>query len=90
MPGKTSGNPGDVLVEALQQTLDDESFEINTAVTVQARKSAEILLEWCLTNKNDDKINAFSKQLLQNKWFCLLKGNQILTAKKSYEKDFFN
>ena len=67
MLGKTSGNPGDVLVEALQQTLDDESFEINTAVTVQVRKSAEILLEWCLTNKNDDKLNAFSKQLLQNK-----------------------
>ena len=53
-------------MNALQQTLDDESFKINSPVTVQARKSAEVLLEWCLRNKNDDKLNSFSKQLLQS------------------------
>ena len=51
--------PSDFLVNALQQTLDDESFKINSPVTALARKSAEVLLEWCLKNRNDDKLMQF-------------------------------
>lgn len=69
----------DILVNALQQTLDDESFKINSPVTVQARKSAEVLLEWCLRNKDDNKLNSFSRQLLQS-----LKQVILSSRTKSY------
>ena len=53
-------------MKSLQQVLSDNSFKINSSVTIQARKSAEMLLEWCLQNINDCKLNAFSKQLVQS------------------------
>ena len=51
-------NATDFLVKSLQQVLADDSFKINSSVTIQARKSAEMLLEWCLQNINDCKLNA--------------------------------
>ena len=69
----------EILVKALQQILDDDSFKINSPVTVQARKSAEMLLEWCLRNINDDKLNAFGEQLLQS-----LKQVILSSRTKSY------
>ena len=82
----------EILVKALQQILDDDSFKINSPVTVQARKSAEMLLEWCLRNINDDKLNAFGEQLLQS-----LKQVILSSRTKSYShskeklwKGFFN
>ena len=59
-------NATDILVKSLQQVLADDSFKINSPVTIQARRSAEMLLEWCLQNVNDEKLNTFSKQLLQS------------------------
>ena len=72
-------NATDILVKSLRQVLADDSFKINSPVTIQAKKSAEMLLEWCLQNASDEKLNSFSKQLLQS-----LKQVISSSATKSY------
>ena len=72
-------NASDILLKSLQQVLANNSFKINSPVTIQARKSAEMLQEWCLLNVNDAKLNAFSKQLVQS-----LKQVISSSATKSY------
>ena len=66
-------NATDILVKSLQQVLADDSFKINLPVTIQARRSAEMLLEWCLQNVNDEKLNTFSKGIY-NLWLTNLTG----------------
>ena len=75
-----------------RSSANDESFKINSPVTVQARKiSRGALLEWYLRNKNDDKLNSFSRQLLQSlKQVILLKLSRTFTVKRNYGKDSFN
>jgi len=66
-------------------------FKINVPVTIQARKSAEMLLKWCLRNINDDKLNAFSKQLLQSfNYLQQPSRTDTLTVRRRYGKDSFN
>ena len=52
------------LVLALQDVLSDDSFKVKAPPTIQSRKSAEQLLEWCLRNENKDRVNAFTLKLL--------------------------
>ena len=50
-----------VLVKAIKHALDDDSFKINIPLMIQARKSAENLLDWCLNNETDDRLIDFTK-----------------------------
>ena len=43
-----------VVITAVRQVLNDDSFKISSPVTVEARKQAERLLEWCLTDDNKE------------------------------------
>ena len=51
-----------VVIIAVRQVLND-SFKISSPVTVEARKQAESSLEWCLTDDNKDKLDAFTEQI---------------------------
>ena len=50
-----------LLVTALQQVLADDSFKINSSHVIQARKSAESLLRWCMKSE----ITIYWKNLLR-------------------------
>ena len=44
--------------------VSDDSFKVKSPPTIQSRKSAEQLLEWCLRTENKDSVNAFTCKLL--------------------------
>ena len=78
-----------VLVKALKHVLDDDSFKINTPSTVQARKSAESLLDWCLNNEMDDKLIEFTKQLTASlKQICSSATKSFALNKQKLWKEF--
>ena len=52
-----------MLVKVLQLVLEDDSFKINTLSIIQARESAEKMLEWCLSDSNRDSVDIFTKKL---------------------------
>ena len=51
-----------MLVMALDQVLADDSFKVNSPKTIEARKSAETLLTWCMDSKNKDRLKKFTRQ----------------------------
>ena len=55
-----------MLVRALEQVLMDDSFTVNAPPTIQARKSAESLLQWCQKSENDDVVNEFARKLTES------------------------
>jgi len=72
-----------VLVKALKHVLDDDSFQINTPSTIQARKSAESLLDWCLNNEMDDRFIDFTKQLTSSlKQMICSSATKVFTVNK--------
>ena len=52
-----------VVIIGVRQVLNDDSFKISSPVTVEARKQAESLLEWYLTDDNKEKLDAFTEQI---------------------------
>lgn len=50
--------------------LNDDSFKINTPSTIQARKSAKSLLDWCLYNEMDGRFINFTivSMILLSNW----------------------
>ena len=53
------------LVKALQQVMDDESFKINTPAIINTRKSAESLMNWCLTTASLCSLKSFNKNITE-------------------------
>ena len=51
------------LVRALEEAMSDDSFKINAPPTIECRKSAERLLEWCCRKENSDALNKFTQEL---------------------------
>ena len=43
--------------------MSDDSFKINAPPTIECRKSAERLLEWCCRKENSDALNKFTQEL---------------------------
>lgn len=68
-----------MLVKALEQVLADDSFKVNAPPTIQARKSAESLLKWCLKSENSNILNEFTKKLTES-----LQKVITLSATKSF------
>ena len=48
---------------ALEQVLSGDSFKVKAPSTIESRKSAERLLEWCLRKENKDTVNVFAHKL---------------------------
>ena len=55
-----------VLVKALQQVMDDDSFKINTPAIINTRKSAENLMNWCLTTASLCSLESFNKNITEH------------------------
>ena len=73
-----------VVITGIRQVLNNDSFEINSPVTIEVRRQAESLLEWCLMDDNKEKLHAFTEQISKD-----LKGIIVSSATKSfhYNKD---
>ena len=54
-----------VSVKELKHILDGDLFKINTPLKIQARKSTETFLDWCLNNEMDDLHIDLKGNLLQ-------------------------
>ena len=54
-----------ILVKALQQVMDDESFKINMPAIINTRKSAESLMNWCLTTASLCSLKSFNKNITE-------------------------
>lgn len=54
-----------MLVKVLQLVLEDEFYKINTPSIIEARESAGKILEWCLSDANNDSVDSFTKQLVE-------------------------
>ena len=71
-------------MRAFDHVLADDSFEINAPRTIQVRKLAESLLQWCMEGENSDIVEDFTRILTKS-----LK--EILTSAKkplfSYNTD---
>ena len=72
------------VITGIRQVLNDDSFKINNPVTIEARRQAERLLEWCLIEANKEKLDSFTEHILQD-----FKGIIVSSATKSfhYNKD---
>jgi len=55
--------PGNELVIALEQLLSDDSFKIKTPSTIEARKSTDELMKWCLNGGNYAAVKKFTNIL---------------------------
>ena len=66
-------------------------FKINTPSTIQARKSAERLLDWCLKHEMDDRFIAFTAQLASSlkQVICSTATKVFTVNKEKLWKDFF-
>ena len=51
---------------ALQQVMDDDSFKINTPAIINTRKSAENLMNWCLTTASLCSLESFNKNITEH------------------------
>ena len=70
---------------ALEQVLADDSFKVKTPSTIEARRCAEKLLQWCLNSENVDLLNEFTKKLtesLQN----VIRAASTKSFNTNYEK----
>ena len=54
-----------MLVKVLQLVLADEFYKINTPSIIEARESAKKILDWCLSDANSDRVDSFTKQLVE-------------------------
>ena len=54
-----------MLVKVLQHVLADEFYKINTPSIIEARESAKKILDWCLSDANSDRVDSFTKQLVE-------------------------
>ena len=50
-------------MRALEEVLLDDSFKVNAPPTIESRKTAERLLEWCCKKENSDALNGFTQKL---------------------------
>ena len=64
-----------VVITAVRQVLNDDSFKISSPVTVEARKQAESLLEWSLMY--DNKVPLLNK-------FRRIKREVLSSSPKSF------
>ena len=61
LPGRKN-----ILERALEHVLADDSFKINATQTIQVRKQAESLLQWCVKGGNSDIIEDFTRTLMKS------------------------
>ncbi|XP_065917789.1 uncharacterized protein [Dysidea avara] len=70
--GESDGNDDagpkakDDFVEALRSILNDDSFKIMSSEAIEARKAAQILLDWCLDAANNNCFTTFVLKLSED------------------------
>ncbi|XP_065917383.1 uncharacterized protein [Dysidea avara] len=70
--GESDGNDDagpkakDTFVEALRSVLNDDSFKIMSSEAIEARKAAQILLDWCLDAANNSCFTTFVLKLSED------------------------
>ena len=56
---------------ALQDVLQDPSFNTKSSVAAAARQDALTLLHWCQQEENSEEVNQFMKQVMADMSQCL-------------------
>lgn len=73
------------LVVTLEQVLSDDSFKIRAPPTIEARESAERLLQWCITNANSALLTEFTEKLTDS-MNMVIKASLRKSFKYNYDK----